>query len=101
MQIIDAQVHIYERDHPGRPWLGRPGGEHWDEIFSRLPEVTGSDMVAAMDQSVLDKIVAGIPVGRLGTPEEMGHMVSFLVGEQAGFITGATLTANGGQYLAA
>ncbi len=65
------------------------------------PGYIGTDMVAAMDQSVLDKIVAQIPVGRLGTPEEMGHLVSFLVSDQAGFITGATLTANGGQYIAA
>lgn len=65
------------------------------------PGYIGTDMVAAMDQGVLDKIVAQIPVGRLGTPEEIAHMVSFLASEHAGFITGATLTANGGQYIAA
>ncbi|MEM9988520.1 MAG: 3-oxoacyl-ACP reductase, partial [Pseudomonadota bacterium] len=65
------------------------------------PGYIGTDMVAAMDQKVLDSIVSQIPVGRLGTPEEMAHMVSFLVGEHSGFITGATMTANGGQYIAA
>ncbi|MEM0928407.1 MAG: acetoacetyl-CoA reductase [Pseudomonadota bacterium] len=65
------------------------------------PGYIGTDMVAAMKPEVLDSIVAQIPVGRLGTPEEMGHIVSFLASEQAGFITGAVLTANGGQYIAA
>ncbi|MEM9810181.1 MAG: acetoacetyl-CoA reductase [Pseudomonadota bacterium] len=65
------------------------------------PGYIATDMVAAMKQEVLDSIVAQIPVGRLGTPEEMGHAVSFLASEHAGFITGSVLTANGGQYIAA
>jgi acetoacetyl-CoA reductase len=48
----------------------------------------------------LKGIVAQIPVGRLGTAEEMARCIVFLADEKSGFITGATLTANGGQYLA-
>jgi acetoacetyl-CoA reductase len=45
-------------------------------------------------------ILPGIPVGRLGEPEEIARGVVFLAGEDAGFITGSTLSINGGQYLA-
>lgn len=65
------------------------------------PGYIATDMVAAMKPEVLESIVAGIPVGRLGTPEEIGHMVAFLADDMSGFITGTTLTANGGQYIAA
>ncbi len=65
------------------------------------PGYIATDMVAAMKQEVLDSIVADIPVGRLGTPEEIAHAVAFLADEMAGFITGTVLTANGGQYIAA
>ena len=58
-------------------------------------------MVNALDDKVLDSIVGQIPVGRLGTPEEIADCVNFLVSEQCGFITGSVLTANGGQYIAA
>ena len=57
-------------------------------------------MVKAMPQEVLEKrIMPQIPVGRLGEPEEVARCVVFLASEDAGFITGATLTANGGQYM--
>jgi acetoacetyl-CoA reductase len=49
---------------------------------------------------VLDAIKAQIPAGRLGRPEEIAHAVSFLVDERCGFVTGATLAVNGGQYMA-
>lgn len=65
------------------------------------PGYIATDMTSAMKQEVLDSIIAGIPVGRMGTPEEIGHMVSFLAHDLSGFITGATLSANGGQYMAA
>ena len=65
------------------------------------PGYIATDMVAAMDEKVLDSIVGQIPVGRLGTPEEIASAVVFLAGEQAGFMTGAVLTMNGGQYIAA
>jgi acetoacetyl-CoA reductase len=57
-------------------------------------------MVAQVPQNVLDGIIAQIPVGRLGKGEEIADMVAFLAGEHAGYVTGATLSLNGGQYLA-
>jgi acetoacetyl-CoA reductase len=64
------------------------------------PGYIDTDMVAQVPQNVLDGIVAQIPVGRLGRGEEIADMVAFLAGEHAGFVTGATLSLNGGQYLA-
>ena len=64
------------------------------------PGYIDTEMVAAVPQNVLDGIIAGIPVGRLGKGEEIADMVSYLAGERAGFVTGATFTLNGGQYLA-
>jgi acetoacetyl-CoA reductase len=63
------------------------------------PGYIRTEMVAAMPESVLQKIVAQIPVGRLGESEEIARCVVFLASDEAGFITGSTLTANGGQYL--
>lgn len=65
------------------------------------PGYIDTEMVAAVPENVLQGIIAGIPVGRLGKGEEIADMVSFLSGERAGFVTGATLTLNGGQYMAA
>jgi acetoacetyl-CoA reductase len=65
------------------------------------PGYIATDMVKAVPQEVLNsKILPHIPVGRLGEPEEIGRCVVFLAGDDAGFITGSTLTANGGQYMA-
>jgi acetoacetyl-CoA reductase len=64
------------------------------------PGYIDTEMVAAVPQNVLDKIVAGIPVGRLGKAEEIAACVAFLAREDASFITGTTITANGGQYFA-
>ena len=63
------------------------------------PGYTSTDMVARVDHAVLEHIVAQIPVGRLARPEEIAHVVAFLVHEDAGFITGSTVSINGGQYL--
>ena len=64
------------------------------------PGYISTDMVKAVPQDVLEKnILPYIPVGRLGEPEEIARCVVFLASDEAGFITGATLTANGGQYL--
>jgi acetoacetyl-CoA reductase len=58
-------------------------------------------MVAAIDPEVLKtRILPLIPVGRLGKPEEIGRAVAFLAADGTGFITGSTLSANGGQYMA-
>jgi len=64
------------------------------------PGYVATDMVMAVPEKVREAIVAQIPVGRLGEPEEVARCVVFLASEEAGFITGSTLTANGGQYIA-
>ena len=65
------------------------------------PGYIGTEMVRAIDPAVLEKrILPLIPVGRLGEPEEIARCVLFLVADDAGFITGSTLSANGGQYMA-
>jgi NAD(P)-dependent dehydrogenase (short-subunit alcohol dehydrogenase family) len=64
------------------------------------PGYTETDMVRAEPHDVLEtSILSQIPVGRLGQPEEIARCVLFLASERAGFITGSTLTVNGGQYL--
>ena len=63
------------------------------------PGYVDTDMVAHVPPQVLDQIKAAIPVGRLGRPDEIARCVAFLVSEDAGFITGSTLTVNGGQYM--
>ncbi len=63
------------------------------------PGYTATDMVAQMDPALIEGIVAQIPVGRLARCEEVAHAVAFLVHEDSGFITGTTLSINGGQYL--
>jgi len=63
------------------------------------PGYIDTDMVAAVPEDVLQKIVARIPVGRLGKAEEIARSVAFLVDENAGFITGSTLSINGGQHM--
>jgi acetoacetyl-CoA reductase len=65
------------------------------------PGYIDTEMVQAVPENVLQGIIAGIPVGRLGKGEEIADMVAYLSGERAGFVTGATFTLNGGQYLAA
>ena len=64
------------------------------------PGYIGTEMVQAIDENVLKtRIIPQIPVGRLGKPEEIGRAVVFLVSDDAGFITGSTISANGGQYM--
>ena len=62
------------------------------------PGYIDTEMVAAVPQNVLEKIIGNIPVGRLGKGEEIAACVAFLAREDASFITGTTITANGGQY---
>ncbi|MCA3719634.1 beta-ketoacyl-ACP reductase [Phenylobacterium sp.] len=64
------------------------------------PGYIDTEMVQAVPESVLASIIAQIPVGRLGRGEEIADMVAFLAGEHAGFVTGSTLSLNGGQYMA-
>jgi acetoacetyl-CoA reductase len=56
-------------------------------------------MVMAIDEKIRDKIVAQIPAGRLGEPEEIARCVTFLASEDAGFVNGSTISANGAQVL--
>jgi len=64
------------------------------------PGYIGTDMVRAVPEDVLNtKVIPLIPVGRLGEPEEIARCVVFLAADEAGFITGSTLTANGGQHM--
>ena len=62
------------------------------------PGYIGTDMVMAMPEKVRESIIAQIPAGRLGEPEEIARAVSFLVSDDAGFINGSTISANGAQF---
>ena len=63
------------------------------------PGYVGTDLVMAVPEDVRAKIVAQIPVGRLGRPEEIAHAVAFLTAEESGWITGSNLAINGGHYM--
>ncbi|MCE0722750.1 acetoacetyl-CoA reductase [Legionella resiliens] len=63
------------------------------------PGYINTEMLAAMRDDILDAIIAQIPVGRLGKPQEIARVVAFLADEQSGFITGANFDINGGQYM--
>ncbi|MEJ7138590.1 acetoacetyl-CoA reductase [Amphibiibacter pelophylacis] len=63
------------------------------------PGYIGTDMVKAIRPDVLEKIVATIPVKRLGTPDEIGSVVAWLAGDDAGFTTGANFSCNGGLHM--
>ncbi len=56
-------------------------------------------MVRQVPENVLESIISGIPVGRLGQPEEIARAVAFLTAEEAGYITGTNLSVNGGEYM--
>ncbi|MEC9432001.1 MAG: acetoacetyl-CoA reductase [Pseudomonadota bacterium] len=64
------------------------------------PGYIATDMVMAVPEKVREQIIAGIPVGRLGEPEEIARCVAFLASDDAGFITGSVISANGGQFFA-
>jgi acetoacetyl-CoA reductase len=63
------------------------------------PGYTDTEMVRAVPEKVLNSIVSGIPIGRLGKCEEIAGAVSFLVSDQGAWITGSTISINGGQYM--
>jgi acetoacetyl-CoA reductase len=63
------------------------------------PGYIDTEMVAAVPENVLKSIIAKIPVGRLGKPEEIARAVLFLAADDAGFITGETLSVNGGHHM--
>ncbi len=81
--------------------LAQEGARVGITVNAICPGYIGTDMVRAIDEKVLnERILPQIPVGRLGEPEEVARAVLFLVSDDAGFVTGATLSLNGGQYFA-
>jgi acetoacetyl-CoA reductase len=79
--------------------LALEGARFGITVNAIAPGYIDTDMVRAVPADVLEKIVARIPVGRLGKPEEIAEAVVFLASDHAAFITGATFTINGGQYM--
>jgi len=79
--------------------LAQEGAAKGITVNAIAPGYTDTDMVSAVPAPVLEKIVAKIPVGRLGKADEIARGVLFLVADDAGFITGSTLSINGGQHM--
>jgi acetoacetyl-CoA reductase len=79
--------------------LAQEGARAGITVNAIAPGYIDTEMVAAVPEDVLGKIVARIPVGRLGRADEIARGVLFLCGEDAGFITGSTLSINGGQHM--
>ena len=79
--------------------LAQEGAKYGVTVNAIAPGYIDTDMVAAVPPPVLDKIVAKIPVGRLGQAQEIARGVVFLCSEDAAFITGSTLSINGGQHM--
>lgn len=79
--------------------LAQEGAGHGITVNAIAPGYIGTDMVNAIPDRVLEKIVARIPVGRLGAADEIARGVEFLVADDSGFITGSTLSINGGQHM--
>ena len=79
--------------------LAQEGARTGITVNAIAPGYIDTDMVAAVPGDVLEKIVARIPVGRLGQADEIARGVAFLCSEEAGFVTGSTLSINGGQHM--
>jgi acetoacetyl-CoA reductase len=79
--------------------LAQEGAAKGITVNAIAPGYIDTDMVSAVPANVLEKIVARIPVGRLGQAHEIARGVAFLVADQAGFVTGSTLSINGGQHM--
>jgi acetoacetyl-CoA reductase len=79
--------------------LAQEGAARGITVNAIAPGYIDTDMVRAVPAEVLEKIVARIPVGRLGKAEDIARTVLFLVADEAGFITGSTLSVNGGQHM--
>ncbi|QMW24702.1 acetoacetyl-CoA reductase [Sandaracinobacteroides saxicola] len=79
--------------------LAQEGARFGITVNAIAPGYIDTDMVAAVPADVLEKIVAKIPTGRLGQAQEIARGVAFLCGEDAGFVTGSTLSINGGQHM--
>jgi acetoacetyl-CoA reductase len=79
--------------------LAQEGAKAGITVNAICPGYIATDMVMAVPEKVRESIIAQIPVGRLGEPEEIARAVVFLASDEAGFITGSTLSANGGQFV--
>ncbi len=79
--------------------LAQEGAGAGITVNAIAPGYIDTDMVAAVPERVLEKIVASIPVGRLGKAEEIARSILFLTDDNAGFFTGSTLSVNGGQHM--
>ena len=79
--------------------LALEGAARGITVNAIAPGYTDTSMVAAVRQDIVQKIVATVPVSRLANPEEIARGVVFLVSDDAGFITGETLSINGGKYM--
>jgi len=79
--------------------LAQEGAKKGVTVNAIAPGYIDTDMVAAVPPPVLEKIVAKIPVGRLGQAEEIARGVAFLTSDNGGFVTGSTMSINGGQHM--
>lgn len=79
--------------------LAQEGARFGITVNAIAPGYVDTDMVAAVPADVLEKIVAKIPAGRLGQAHEIARGVAFLCAEDAGFVTGSTMSINGGQHM--
>jgi len=79
--------------------LAQEGARYGITVNAIAPGYIATDMVKAVPEEIVAKIIKGIPVGRLGEAEEVANAVAWLASDGAGFVTGATLTINGGQYM--
>ncbi|HRY26831.1 MAG: beta-ketoacyl-ACP reductase [Geminicoccaceae bacterium] len=80
--------------------LAQEGARVGITVNAICPGYIGTEMVRAIDEKVLnERIIPQIPVGRLGEPEEIARCVVFLASDEAGFLTGSTISPNGGQYM--
>ncbi|WP_376876867.1 beta-ketoacyl-ACP reductase [Albirhodobacter sp. R86504] len=78
--------------------LAQEGARAGITVNAVCPGYIATEMVMAVPEKVRESIIGQIPVGRLGEPEEIARCVVFLASDDAGFVTGSTITANGGQY---
>lgn len=79
--------------------LARESAAKGITVNAVAPGYIATDMVKSIKEEIMKSIVAGIPVGRLGEPEEVARCVTFLAADEAAFITGETLSVNGGQHM--
>ncbi|NMG40693.1 acetoacetyl-CoA reductase [Chelativorans sp. ZYF759] len=78
--------------------LAQEGARAGITVNAICPGYIATEMVMAVPEKVRESIIGQIPVGRLGEPEEIARCVVFLASDEAGFITGSTISANGGQF---